>query len=320
MLARIPEKGESQSGISPVKHSPIASRNSLKKAVCYRFKYSVQSMQDFKQNMRPARILVFDSGVGGLSVLSEIGKRLPEAALTFACDNAAFPYGTLSEQRLMDRVVEVIEQLMRETRPDLVVVACNTASTLVLDELRRRFDIPFVGVVPAIKPAAALSTTKVMGLLATPATIERNYTDALIADFAPDCKILRIGSSEMVYMAEKKLRGVAPDKETLKEILKPFSEHEELDSVVLACTHFPLLIEDLKPLLSDHIHWVDSGEAIARRVESLITPAPSESAQTSAKPIAGMHRALMTAADRELESLSQQVRTFGLNPFEIFSV
>ena len=271
-------------------------------------------MQNSHENPSPTRILIFDSGVGGLSVLSEISKRLPAAELVFACDNAAFPYGTLSEQRLMERVVDVVARLLPEIKPDIVVVACNTASTLTLDELRKRFDIPFVGVVPAIKPAAACSESKVIGLLATPGTIERSYTDALISDFAPDCNIVRVGSSELVYIAEQKLRGITPDPEHLAALLAPFSEHSSLDAVVLACTHFPLLIDDLKPILPEQVQWIDSGEAIARRVETLLPAAAPTSAQTRT------HRAIMTAGDSHIDTLSQQVAPFGLNAFEVISL
>ncbi len=141
---------------------------------------------------QPPHILIFDSGVGALSVFQEIGLSEPDIHCTLALDNAHFPYGTLTESQLIVRVVKVVGELIHQTNPELAVIACNTASTLVLEELRKQFDIPFVGVVPAIKPAAKLSSNQTIGLLATPATVERSYTESLIEDFAPDCEILRV--------------------------------------------------------------------------------------------------------------------------------
>ena len=269
------------------------------------------------RDQKAPRVLVFDSGVGGLSVLREISHRIPHAELVFACDNAAFPYGIISEQRLMERVVEVMKLLLRETEPDIAVIACNTASTLVLEELRRQFDIPFVGVVPAIKPAAAQSQSKVIGLLATPGTVERHYTDSLISDFAPGCTVVRVGSSELVYIAEQKLRGTPPETAVLKQVVAPFLKQNELDSVVLACTHFPLLVDELKPLLPAKVQWIDSGEAIARRVETLLR-SDNGKGQTGGRET--KHRALMTGEDAAIEVLSQQVQSFGLAPFEILAL
>lgn len=267
-----------------------------------------------------SRILVFDSGVGGLSVLKEISRHSPNAELVFASDNAAFPYGILSEEHLMERVIKVVGRLIEKTNPSIAVIACNSASTLVLEELRHRFDIPFVGVVPAIKPAAKQSKSKVIGLLATPGTIERSYTDALIADFASDCTLVRVGSSELVQMAEQKLRGIAPDKAMLKEIVAPFSEQQDLDVIVLACTHFPLLIEELEPLLPAKVHWIDSGEAIARRVESLLNSNSNLLNFNRSEETQLHHQALMTTEDDSLEALNQQAKSFGLPAFDILSL
>ena len=275
----------------------------------------------------PARVLVFDSGVGGLSVLREISQRTPDVELIFACDNAAFPYGTLSEARLLERVVAVVGRFIEETKPDIAVIACNSASTLVLNELRHQFDIPFVGVVPAIKPAAVASNSKVIGLLATPGTVERSYTDSLIAEFAPDCTLVRVGSSELVTMAEDKLRGTAPDMATLEQIVAPLLAEESLDTLVLACTHFPLLMEELTGLFSENVRLIDSGKAIARRVETLITPA-DQPLQTEAKPVQyetpeyekQKHQALMTQDDPALSAMSKQIAPFRLAPFEILAL
>jgi len=222
------------------------------------------------QNSSMQRILIFDSGAGALSVFQEISLSEPDIHCTLALDNARFPYGTLTESQLIARVVKVVGELIRQTTPELAVIACNTASTLVLEELRKQFDIPFVGVVPAIKPAAKLSNSQTIGLLATPATIERSYTENLIEDFAPNCEILRVGSTELVYMAEQKIRSKAVDIARLKDIMAPFIDHSECDVLVLACTHFPLLKDELAEVLPARIKMLDSGSAIAQRVSSLL--------------------------------------------------
>jgi len=217
-----------------------------------------------------AKILVFDSGVGGLSILREIQQRVDGCELFYACDNEAFPYGTKDETSLINRVDVVLKKLIAHLQPDVVVVACNTASTVALPHIRSHFSKPVVGVVPAIKPAAANSRSKVIGLLGTPGTVQRQYTQQLIDDFASDCEVIRVGSSALVEMAEQKLRGQTIDSEQLAHIIAPFFEQQSLDAIVLACTHFPLLAEELTACAPRSVSWIDSGEAIARRVHSLI--------------------------------------------------
>jgi glutamate racemase len=213
-----------------------------------------------------ARILVFDSGVGGLSILQEIRQQYPACSFFYASDNAAFPYGTKTEEELVERVDAVLHQLQQTTQADIIVIACNTASTVALPRIRERFSQPVIGVVPAIKPAAALSHSKTIGLLATPGTVKREYTQQLINEFAADCKIISIGSSELVHLAEERLRGEIITQEQLQPIIQPFIDNSAIDTVVLACTHFPLLKEELQIALPNITHWVDSGAAIARRV------------------------------------------------------
>lgn len=216
------------------------------------------------------KILVFDSGVGGLSVLAALRARLPGCDFVFACDNAAFPYGTKSEAELIARVDRVMNQLVAQVQPELVVVACNSASTVALPRLRAHLRQPVVGVVPAIKPAAQRSATKVIGLLGTPGTVRRQYTQQLIADFAPHCEVISLGSAELVEIAEQALRGTRPEPRELRALLAPLFADTALDTVVLACTHFPLLGDELAAAAPRPVHWIDSGEAIARRVASLL--------------------------------------------------
>ena len=217
-----------------------------------------------------AKILVFDSGVGGLSILQALQQTLPACEYIYASDNRAFPYGTKSAAFLIERVHNVLQALIEKKQPDLIVVACNTASTLVLPRIRQHFSIPIVGVVPAIKPAAQQSKTKVIGLLGTPGTVDRPYTQELINEFASDCEVIRVGSAELVTLAEQFLRGGAVPSETLRRILKPLFDKQQLDTIVLACTHFPLMKKQFINAAPRPINWVDSGDAIARRVSSLL--------------------------------------------------
>ncbi len=215
-----------------------------------------------------------DSGLGGLSVVAEIRKALPAARFAYLCDNAYFPYGTKADAALLAHFLKVMQAAIARARPALIVTACNTISTICLPELRAATPIPVVGVVPAVA-AAAMTKRKTIGLLATPATIDRPYTDDLIARHAADCRVLKLGSAELVAMAEAKLLGHKVDLERLREILAPFltpPAAERPDVVVLDCTHFPLLRAELEAISPPDIAWIDSGEAVARRVVEVLLP------------------------------------------------
>ena len=259
-------------------------------------------------------VLVFDSGVGGLSILAELRRALPQCQLTFACDNEQFPYGTKDERTLTERVDKVLKALIRRVNPDIIVVACNSASTLVLPRIRSHFNKPVVGVVPAVKPAAKLSTTKRIGLLATPGTVKRQYTKQLITDFASDCTVISVGSSELVALAEQKLRGEAVSTNALKKILAPFLAEPELDTMILACTHFPLLRDELSELMDSDVQWVDSGQAIARRVQSLLPELSSE------LPRQTDSLALFTELPPQQELLAEGMAKYGCMASEILTV
>jgi len=159
--------------------------------------------------------------------------------------------------------------LSETLKPDIVVIACNTASTSALSEIRTKIDIPVIGVVPAIKPAAEKSRTRCFAVLGTPGTVRRKYVDQLIQDFAPDQKVVLQGSTRLVALAEDKLAGRAVNMRVLSEEIAPMFKNPNVDSVVLACTHFPLLIEELRAAAPPGIQWIDSGAAIARRVQSV---------------------------------------------------
>lgn len=229
------------------------------------------------------RVLLFDSGVGGLSIAQAIWRRIPAMRLTYLADNAFFPYGDQAESRVIDRCVNLIQQATEDFPVDMVVVACNTASTVVLPSLRAALGLPVVGVVPAIKPAAAITRNRRIGLLATPATVDRPYIDRLVSEHAADCRIVRVGSSELVRMAEASLDDGRVSAEALRPIVEPFVLGE-VDTVVLGCTHFPLVRSSLQKALPWMLNWVDSGEAIARRVEYLaaeLETAPPEAEGTA---------------------------------------
>ncbi len=216
-------------------------------------------------------VLVFDSGVGGLSVYDEVRQLLPNLHYIYAFDNVAFPYGEKSEEFIVERVVDIVGAVHRQCPMAMAIIACNTASTVSLPALREKFDFPVVGVVPAIKPAARLTANGVVGLLATRATVRRPYTHELISRFATECRIEMLGSAELVELAEAKLHGAEVPLDELRKILRPWLRMSEPpDTVVLGCTHFPLLADELMQVLPEGTRLVDSGAAIARRTAWLL--------------------------------------------------
>ena len=223
-------------------------------------------------------IVIFDSGVGGLSIYQEIKQALPHIEVIYCADTLAFPYGPKSEEEVIKRTSHCLAELAKQYNPALAVIACNTASTISLPRVRTELDFPVVGVVPAIKTASEESYNRCIGLLATPGTVERDYTDQLINDFADDCQIIRVGSSELVHLAEQYLRGEKVETKHLEEIVAPFfANGHRADAIVLGCTHFPLLRDELKKASPDSVQWIDSGAAIARRVKHLIEYLPEHS-------------------------------------------
>ena len=220
-------------------------------------------------------ILVFDSGLGGLTVHREIAKARPDARLVYAADDVGFPYGPRAEPELVERVVTVMHDLITAWRPDLVVVACNTASTLVLPQLRASFQVPFVGTVPAIKPACTASVSRLVSVLGTEATVRREYTRALIRDFAGGCSVTLVGSPQLALLAEAELSGTPGSDEAIaREIAPCFVEANgaRTDTVVLACTHYPLLLDRFQRLAPWPVNFLDPAPAIARRVVDLLGP------------------------------------------------
>ncbi len=225
----------------------------------------------------PATILIFNSGLGGLTVFREVVAARPDARYVYVADDAGFPYGSQPEDALIARVRQVVGEAIAQHTPDLVVIACNTASTLALGDLRAHFSVPFVGTVPAIKPACAQSTTKRIAVLGTLATVSREYTHALIREFAADCDVDLVGSPNLASYAERELAGTPVDEADIDaEIAGCFvdTDSRRTDTVVLACTHYPLLTERFRKLAPWPVTWLDPAPAIARRVADLLRERP----------------------------------------------
>jgi glutamate racemase len=223
-----------------------------------------------------APILFFDSGVGGLSVLAPTRALLPNAPIVYAADSAGFPYGTKSDAELASRVPALLGRLVERFQPRLVVIACNTASTIALDHARAALDLPIVGTVPAVKPAAEITKTRVIGVLGTKATVRQPYVNDLAAKFAADCTLIRYGSPELVELAEAKLAGDQVTVNAVQTATLPMFDTpggDRIDTVVLACTHFPLLAEELSAAFPN-VTYVDGGPGIARRIAYLTRGQP----------------------------------------------
>jgi glutamate racemase len=224
--------------------------------------------------MNEARpLLVFDSGVGGLSVLGPIRALLPAAPIVYVADSAFYPYGTRRPAEIEARVPALLGRLAGRFDPELIVIACNTASTIALDPVRAALDLPIVGTVPAIKPAALLSKTRTIGVLGTDATIRQPYVDRLAAEFAADCAIVRHGSAELVDLTEAKLRGEPADADAFERILAALFARPgggDIDTIVLACTHFALVEAELEAASPRPVAFVDGAQGIARRTAWLL--------------------------------------------------
>lgn len=223
-------------------------------------------------------ILVFDSGIGGLTVLREARMLMPDRNFVYVADDAAFPYGDWEETQLLDHMVKLFGRLIKEHSPELIVIACNTASTLVISELRKVYpDTGFVGTVPAIKPAAERTSSGLVSVLATPGTVKRQYTRNLISQYAAKCDVKLVGSVKLARLAEGYMRsGFVDEASVAAEIAPCFCEKDgkRTDIIVLACTHYPFLVNRMRKMAPWPVDWIDTSEAIARRALSLIEKKP----------------------------------------------
>jgi glutamate racemase len=259
-------------------------------------------------------ILVFDSGLGGLTVYREIARARPDARYIYAADDALFPYGAIEETQLITRAVDLMEKLVAAHRPDLVVIACNTASTIVLPSLRARLRVPFVGTVPAIKPACAASKTKRVSVLGTEATVKREYTKALIREFAADCHVTLVGSARLAGLAEAALTGdEVEDAAIAAEIVPCFVDDStaRTDTVVLACTHYPLLADRFARLAPWPVNFIDPAPAIARRVVELIGPASNGHALAAPELVFSSGRTPPTALRAWIDGIGRAMPASG---------
>lgn len=229
------------------------------------------------------RLAIYDSGVGGLSIYQAVSAVLPQHEIVFLSDNQAFPYGTKSDTELLDRITLVTSALIEHYSPDIVILACNTASTIGLAVLREMFDVEFIGVVPAIKPAAESSETGKIAVLATEATVRRDYTKNLVDEHAEGLDVDLIAASSLVSLAEAKIRGEFVDLAELESVLQPISSNKTYDTLVLACTHFPLLKSEIEDALgpdSSIRNIIDSSAAIARRSQAVVAKLESPTTYT----------------------------------------
>lgn len=254
-------------------------------------------------------ILFFDSGIGGLSVLGPTRALLPQAPFVYVADNAGFPYGIKTEAEIAARVPALLGRLAERYDPRVIVIACNTASTIALSHVRSALDLPIVGTVPAIKPAALASKSRVIGVLGTDATVRQPYVDRLSSEFASDCVVLRHGSADLVQAAESKLRGQTPDPRIFASAIAGLTSQphgDRLDIVVLACTHFPLVETELAAAAPQPLTFVDGSAGIARRTAFL-----TQGQHWPADPGEGL--AVFTKASDAIDSLRPALAAYGLS-------
>ena len=217
--------------------------------------------------------LVFDSGIGGLTVLREARVRLPEQRFVYVADDAGFPYGDWEEAALVRRIEQQFERLIETYRPDLAIIACNTASTIAMEPLRARFDIPFVGTVPAIKVAAELTSSGQVSVLATPGTVQRQYTRGLIAAYAGRVNVRLVGAERLAALAEDYMTTGTADLDAVQaEVADCFVDRlgARTDIVVLGCTHYPFLTDVLRRVAPWPVDWLNPADAIARHARNLV--------------------------------------------------
>jgi len=258
-------------------------------------------------------ILLFDSGVGGLSVLAEVRKTLPHAPVIYAADLAGLPYGTKSEAEVAARVCGLLGRMAERWNPRLICIACNTASTIALGMVREVLEIPIVGTVPAIKPAASETRSGTIGLLGTAATIRQAYVDNLEAQFAGGKTLLRHAAPGLVEAAEAKLREHPVDPAAIEEAvagLRAQPGGKEIDTVVLACTHFPLLQAELADAFGAQVKFVDGAQGIARRIAHLVAGQPMARSEPD--------RAVTTGPIEEFEPLAKAFHACGIERLEKF--
>ncbi len=265
------------------------------------------------------RLLAFDSGIGGLSVVRELRALLPGTPIDYLADNAVFPYGELPDAVLVARVLELLDAAIGRLHPDAVVIACNTASTTALDALRARHGVPFIGCVPPIKWAAAVSHTRHIGLLATSATVRRPYLRTLQAQFAPDCTLVAHGARGLADIAENAFRRRPVDRDAIRRELDGLFDQpggNRIDVVGISCTHYSFLLEPLQALSPGGVTWLDPASAVARRAKTVLDELP---ASPAGKTLPEPGQAWFTGPAKDPERLRAGLAGFGYDgmmPFE----
>lgn len=211
---------------------------------------------------------VFDSGVGGLSILMELQELLPREDFIFLADQAHFPYGKRSRSQLCELTYSIADFFIQK-KTKLIVIACNTATCHTIDFLRDNFDIPFVGTVPAIKPAAEATIRKSIGVISTPATSKSNYIADLIDSYARGIKTVSVSCAGLENAVEKGDIDSPNVKSILKKCLEPIKK-SGADIIVLGCTHYPFLRLEIEKILGKDIKIIDSGKAVAKQTACLL--------------------------------------------------
>lgn len=273
--------------------------------------YTRRAIERERAQAARRQLAVIDSGVGGLGVVREIRRLLPQADIVYVADNGGFPYGNLADAAVIERCARIVAALERLIAPSAVVVACNTASTIALAALRARFAVPFVGCVPAIKWAARVSKSKTFGLLATPATVRREYLRALIEKFAAGCTVLTHGSSRLAPVAERRFRNLPIDLGVLREeveVLTKAPGGEALDTIVLGCTHYSFVLPELVSAAPSSIAWLDPAGAVARRVRDFLSALPPDSPRQLPFPA---NLAIFTAPLDDADVMRARLAEFG---------
>lgn len=263
-----------------------------------------------------AHVLVFDSGVGGLSIAGKIRRQSPDWRVDYAADSGFFPYGIKTDDELKARLPVVCAALVEASKPDALVIACNTASTLALEDVRAAVSIPVVGTVPAIKPAAAMTKTGVIGVLATPGTVRRAYLDNLVEDYATGVEVIRHGAPGLVELAERHVRGEKLSPRRFELEVCPLFEKplgDKIDVVVLACTHFPLVRKQITATIPEGVTLIDTGEAITRQVSRVM-----EDIETA--PAKGKGRAFLTGGVANLAAFRTPLERYAFKDITIIDV
>ncbi len=254
-------------------------------------------------------VLIFDSGIGGLSVLREARAVLGEHQIIYVGDDAGFPYGNWQEEALTERIVTLFDTLMNHYQPHAVIVACNTASTMIMPALRQRYDIPFIGIVPAIKPAAERTASGLISVLATPATTKREHTQYLVKEFASHCTVQLVGATQLARLAEQYMMGNAIDTELLKSEIAPcFVENErgKTDIIAVGCTHYPFLVNEMRKVAPWPVDWLDPAEAVAHRAKDQLGTTVLPSMPDKQQDIA------VITSGEQVESRERLLNSFGL--------